>query len=85
MCDETCRGYHATAGSSVGEGHTAGPGRAPINAELASCEEYGVWDPCDMPRGKTVLPSQSVLDHMRNGRFNARLVTGGDRDQPGRV
>jgi hypothetical protein len=58
-------------------------GGAAIIDKPASCEEYEVWKPCDQQQGKTALPSQFVHDRKRNGRFKARLVAGGHRQQPG--
>ena len=54
-----------------------------IDAEVASCIQFGVWEECDLPRGKQALPSRFVLERKRDGRYKARLVAGGHRQQHG--
>ena len=56
-----------------------------IGAELQSFFDHGVWEEggCALPAGKTALPSHTVLDRKRDGRYKARLVTGGNHLQPG--
>lgn len=54
-----------------------------IDQEVASCLEYGVWEECLLPPGKNALPSRFVLERKRDGRYKARLVAGGHRQQHG--
>jgi hypothetical protein len=57
--------------------------QAAIDEELASCREFGVWEECVLPAGKQALPSRFVLERKRDGRYKARLVAGGHRQQYG--
>jgi transposase InsO family protein len=57
--------------------------QAAIEAEVGSCIEYGVWEACDLPAGRQVLPSHFVLERKRDGRYKARLVAGGHCQQRG--
>lgn len=54
-----------------------------IDEEVASCLHFGVWSDCDLPPGKQALPSRFVLERKRCGRYKARLVAGGHRQQQG--
>ena len=54
-----------------------------IDEEIASCLQFGVWEECDLPPGKQALPSRVILERKRNGRYKARLVAGGHRQQYG--
>ena len=54
-----------------------------IDEEIASCMQFGVWEECDLPPGKQALPSRIILERKRNGRYKARLVAGGHRQQYG--
>ena len=54
-----------------------------IDDEVASCLQFGVWEECDLPRGKQALPSRFVLERKRDGRYKARLVAGGHRQRHG--
>jgi hypothetical protein len=54
-----------------------------IDEEVASCLQYGVWSECQLPKGKQALPSRFVLERKRDGRYKARLVAGGHRQQYG--
>jgi hypothetical protein len=54
-----------------------------IDEEIASCMQFGVWEECDLPPGKQALPSRMILERKRNGRYKARLVAGGHRQQYG--
>jgi hypothetical protein len=56
-----------------------------IGAELQSFLDHGVWEEggCALPAGKSALPSHIVLDRKRDGRYKARLVAGGNHQQPG--
>jgi hypothetical protein len=56
-----------------------------IDLELQSFFDHGVWDDgsCVLPAGKSALPSHFVLDCKRDGRYKARLVAGGNHQQPG--
>ena len=54
-----------------------------IDEELASCMEYEVWEEVDLPPGKQALPSRMVLERKRDGRYKARLVAGGHKQQQG--
>jgi hypothetical protein len=42
-----------------------------------------VWEECELPAGKQALPSRFVLERKRDGRYKARLVAGGPRQQYG--
>jgi hypothetical protein len=55
--------------------------QAAIDEELATCREFGVWEECELPAGKQALPSRFVLERKRDGRYKARLVAGGPRQQ----
>jgi hypothetical protein len=57
--------------------------QAAIDEELASFREFGVWEECELPAGKQALPSRFVLERKRDGRYKARLVAGGHRQQYG--
>ena len=52
---------------------------------MQSFLDQGVWEEggCAPSAGKTVLPSHIVLDRKRDGRYKARLVAGGNHQQPG--
>jgi len=56
-----------------------------IDVELQSFFDHEVWDKggCVLPAGKSALPSHIVLDRKRDGRYKARLVAGGNHQQPG--
>ena len=54
-----------------------------IDEEVASCLEFGVWTPVELPHGKQALPSHFVLERKRCGRYKARLVAGGHRQTHG--
>jgi hypothetical protein len=54
-----------------------------IDEELGSCEEYEVWEEVELPPGKQALPSRMVLERKRDGRYKARLVAGGHKQQHG--
>ena len=71
-----------TAGEAL-RGPDAAKWRAAMDAEIASCEAYGVWEACELPAGRRALPSHFVLDEKRDGRGKARLVAGGHKQQPG--
>jgi hypothetical protein len=57
--------------------------QAAIDAELGSCRSFGVWDERDLPTGKQALPSFFIFEIKRDGRYKARLVAGGHRQQQG--
>jgi hypothetical protein len=57
--------------------------QAAIDEELASCRAFGVWEECELPAGKQALPSRFVLERKQDGRYKARLVAGGHRQQYG--
>jgi hypothetical protein len=57
--------------------------QAAIDEEIELGREFGVWEECDLPAGKQALPSRFVLDRKRDGRYKARLVAGGHRQQYG--
>jgi hypothetical protein len=57
--------------------------QAAIDEELASCQTFGVWENCELPTGKQALPSRFVFERTRDGRYKARLVAGGHRQQHG--
>jgi hypothetical protein len=57
--------------------------QAAIDAELASCIAYGVWEVCHLPPGRKALPCRMLLERKRDGRHKARLVAGGHRQQFG--
>jgi hypothetical protein len=57
--------------------------QAAIDEELASYRTFGVWGNCELPTGKQVLPSKFVFDRKRDGRYKARLVAEGHRQQHG--
>jgi hypothetical protein len=57
--------------------------QAAIEAEVASCMEYGVWETCALPAGRQALPSHFVLERKRDGQYKARLVAGGHRQRQG--
>ena len=61
------------------------PWELAIGVELQSFFDHGVWEEggCPLAAGKTALPSHVVLDHKRGGRYKARLVAGGNHQQPG--
>jgi hypothetical protein len=42
-----------------------------------------VWKACELPAGKQALPSRFVFERKRDGRYKARLVVGGHRQQHG--
>ena len=50
---------------------------------MASILEYGVWSECELPAGKQALPTHFVFEVKRDGRYKARLVAGGHRQQHG--
>ena len=54
-----------------------------IDDEIASCLKFRVWTEVDLPPGKQALPSHFVFDRKRCGRYKARLVAGGHRQQYG--
>jgi hypothetical protein len=51
--------------------------------EVQSCLKYDVWKEFKLPAGKQALPSRFVFERKRDGRYKARLVTGGHRQQHG--
>jgi hypothetical protein len=51
-----------------------------VEDEVKSCLEFGAWEPAE---GKQALPSRFVLDRKHDGRYKARLVAGGHRQQQG--
>jgi hypothetical protein len=57
--------------------------QAAIDAELASCIAYGVWEVCHLPPGRKALPCRMLLERKRDGRHKARLVAGGHRQHFG--
>ena len=63
--------------------HDANEWRQAIDSELASFDEHDVWYPCELPPGKTALPSQMLLERKRDGRYKARLVAGGHKQLHG--
>jgi hypothetical protein len=54
-----------------------------IDEEVASILKYGVWSECELPAGKQALPTHFVFEVKRDGRYKARLVAGGHRQQHG--
>ena len=54
-----------------------------VEEEIAACLEYGVWSECELPPGKQALPTHFVLERKRDGRYKARLVAGGHKQQYG--
>ena len=54
-----------------------------IDEEVASILQYGVWSECELPAGKQALPTHFVFEVKRDGRYKARLVAGGHRQQHG--
>jgi hypothetical protein len=52
-------------------------------AEIALCLEHGTWHRCDLPEGRKPLTSHFVYAQMRDGRYKARLVAGGHKQQQG--
>ena len=58
---------------------------AAIEAELQAMRDYQVWDEggCELPVGKQALRSHFILDVKRDGVRKARMVAGGDMQQPG--
>ena len=54
-----------------------------IKEEVDACMTLGVWSECDLPPGKQALPSHFIFTVKRDGRFKARLVAGGHRQQYG--
>jgi hypothetical protein len=44
---------------------------------------FGVWENCELPTGKQALPSRFVFEWKRDGRYQARLVARGHRQQHG--
>jgi hypothetical protein len=54
-----------------------------IDDEILACLAHQVWEPCKLPQGKRALPTRFVLAHKRDGRYKARLVAGGHRQQQG--
>jgi hypothetical protein len=45
--------------------------------------KFGVWEEVDLPEGKQALPSFFIFEVKRDGRYKARLVAGGHRQQQG--
>jgi hypothetical protein len=45
--------------------------------------DYEVWEEVDLPPTKQALPSRFVLERKRDGRYKARLVAGGHKQQHG--
>jgi hypothetical protein len=77
---------HALPPSTVAEAlsrQDADRWQAAIDEELASCRTFGVWENCELPTGKQALPSKFVFEQKRDGRYKARLVAGGHRQQHG--
>jgi hypothetical protein len=54
-----------------------------IDDEILACLAHQVWEPCTLPQGKRALPTRFVLERKRDGRYKARLVAGGHRQQQG--
>lgn len=54
-----------------------------IDEEIGSCLQFGVWEQSDLPDGKQALPSRMLLERKRDGRYKARLVAGGHKQQHG--
>ena len=61
----------------------AGEWKRAIQEEIDTCESYKVWTRCKLPAGRVALPSRLVLDLKRDGRYKARLVAGGHRQEHG--
>jgi hypothetical protein len=57
--------------------------QAAIDAEVASCIAYGVWEVCHLPPGRKALPCRMLLERKRDGRHKARLVARGHCQQLG--
>lgn len=57
--------------------------QAAIDDEVQACLGFGVWEQCVLPTGKRALPSRFVLERKRDGRYKARLVAGGHRQEQG--
>jgi hypothetical protein len=51
--------------------------------EIESCLAHDTWECCELPCGKKALPSRFVFDRKQDGRYKARLVAGGHRQQHG--
>jgi hypothetical protein len=54
-----------------------------IFEEVGSCLELGVWEDCELPPGKQALPSHFIMGRKRGGRYKARSVARGHRQQYG--
>jgi hypothetical protein len=52
-------------------------------AEVASCLEHSTWHSCELPEGTQPLPSHFVYAQKQDGRYKARLVAGGHKQQQG--
>jgi hypothetical protein len=54
-----------------------------LREEVAACLAFNLWEACELHAGKHALPSHFIFDRKRDGRFKARLVAGGHRQQQG--
>ena len=54
-----------------------------IDEEVAAIRAHDVWSECELPAGKQALPTRFVFEVKRDGRYKARLVAGGHRQQHG--
>jgi hypothetical protein len=64
-------------------GPDAAEWQAAVDEEARACLALNVWEPCEMPEGRHALPTRFVLARKRDGRYNACLVAGGNRQRPG--
>jgi hypothetical protein len=54
-----------------------------VDKELESCRALGEWEACELPEEKQALPRRFVYERNWDGRYKARLVAGGHRQQHG--
>jgi hypothetical protein len=52
-------------------------------AEIASCLEHSTWHSCELPEERQPIPSHFVYAQKWDGRYKARVVAGGHKQQQG--